>query len=66
MLADFGDITNTNIIKVTGEESVGIYGANSAVSTNTGTINIGNKSVGIYGVNYLSGAELYRRKDNNK
>ena len=57
MLADFGDITNTagNFIKVSGEESVGVYAANSTVVTNSGTINMGNKSVGIYGVNYLDG-----------
>ena len=62
ILADFGDITNTgagSFIKVTGEESAGIYGANGTVITNAGTVNIGNKSVGIYGVNYLSGPELY-------
>ena len=62
ILADFGDITNTgagSFIKVTGEESVGIYGANGTVITNAGTVNIGNKSVGIYGVNYLTTPELY-------
>ena len=61
MVADFGDVTNSlgSFVKVTGEESVGIYGANGTVITNNGEINIGNKSVGIYGVNQLPGTPTY-------
>ncbi len=57
LLADFGDISNAggSFIKVTGEQSTGIYAANGTAVNNTGTINIGNKSIGIYGVNYLDG-----------
>ena len=54
VLADFGKVTNTigNTIKVTGDDSVGIYGSNGTLTTNNGTINIGNESVGIFGLNY--------------
>ena len=58
VLADFGKVTNTigNTIKVTGDDSVGIYGSNGTLTTNNGTINIGNESVGIFGLNYLTGS----------
>lgn len=56
MAADYGHIINNNIIKTTGNESVGIYSANGSLTENNGEILIaGNNTAGIYGVNYLDG-----------
>lgn len=53
MATSFGLVTNEGNVSVTGEESVGMYAADSSVAKNTGTIEVGTKSTGIYAENDL-------------
>ena len=57
LATDFGEVTNdtTGTIKMSGDESVGLYGAANSIVTNKGTIEMGKSGVGIWGANNLSG-----------
>ena len=56
LATDFGQVTNetSGTIRMSGDNSIGLYGAANSIVTNKGTIEMGKAGVGIWGANKLS------------
>ena len=54
VVVDGGKITNNNTVSITGDNAIGLLGANKTEITNNKDIIIGNKGVGILGLNKLT------------
>ncbi|WP_315522687.1 autotransporter-associated N-terminal domain-containing protein [Fusobacterium massiliense] len=54
VVVDGGKITNNNTVSITGDNAIGLLGANKTEITNNKDIIIGNKGVGILGLNKLA------------
>jgi len=56
LATDFGQVTNetSGTIRMSGDNSIGLYGAANSIVTNKGTIEMGKAGVGIWGANDLS------------
>ena len=56
LATDFGQVTNetSGTIRMSGDNSIGLYGAANSIVTNKGTIEMGKAGVGIWGANNLS------------
>ena len=56
LATDFGQITNetSGTIRMSGDNSIGLYGAANSIVTNKGTVEMGKAGVGIWGANNLS------------
>ena len=56
LATDFGQVTNetSGTIRMSGDNSIGLYGAANSIVTNKGIIEMGKAGVGIWGANKLS------------
>ena len=65
LATDFGQVTNetSGTIRMSGDNSIGLYGAANSIVTNKGTIEMGKAGVGIWGANNLS--NKYANRDIN-
>ena len=56
LATDFGQVTNetSGTIRMSGDNSIGLYGAANSIVTNKGIIEMGKAGVGIWGANNLS------------